>query len=233
MASRTPARAGIRCGPSSANAIERSRPTSGGTGRPAEREPVTLAAVLDDIAAVRAGAVHACRLLDGGSPGAAVRGRAPGACAAAGADRREPGDRRSGRAGAAPARRRAARRRARALEHRGVRGALGTGRRCSRGNRTRCSPPCGRTGCATRPPGWRERCVASAPARCRRCGSGWMRSRCPWCSSSGSATRSSGRIATAMAEMLPSVEIVIVPGVGHAVHLEAPRRVAEIVGRSG
>ncbi len=40
-------------------------------------------------------------------------------------------------------------------------------------------------------------------------------------------------LAIEMAEMLPSVEITIVPGVGHAVHLEAPRRVAEIVARSG
>jgi 2-succinyl-6-hydroxy-2,4-cyclohexadiene-1-carboxylate synthase len=40
-------------------------------------------------------------------------------------------------------------------------------------------------------------------------------------------------IAAEMAEAIPSAEVVVVRGVGHAVHLEAPRRVAEIVARSG
>ncbi|HTX32671.1 MAG TPA: 2-succinyl-6-hydroxy-2,4-cyclohexadiene-1-carboxylate synthase [Solirubrobacteraceae bacterium] len=40
-------------------------------------------------------------------------------------------------------------------------------------------------------------------------------------------------IAERMAASLPQAEIVLVPGAGHAVHLEAPERVAEIIERSG
>ena len=36
-------------------------------------------------------------------------------------------------------------------------------------------------------------------------------------------------IASTMASSIPRVQIVVVPGVGHAVHLEAPGRVAEII----
>jgi 2-succinyl-6-hydroxy-2,4-cyclohexadiene-1-carboxylate synthase len=36
-------------------------------------------------------------------------------------------------------------------------------------------------------------------------------------------------IASRMAEDLPDAQIVVVPGVGHAVHLEAPEQVAEII----
>jgi 2-succinyl-6-hydroxy-2,4-cyclohexadiene-1-carboxylate synthase len=37
-------------------------------------------------------------------------------------------------------------------------------------------------------------------------------------------------IAGQMAAVIPDVEVAVVPGVGHAVHLEAPARVAEIIG---
>jgi pimeloyl-ACP methyl ester carboxylesterase len=35
-----------------------------------------------------------------------------------------------------------------------------------------------------------------------------------------------------MARSIPRAEIVVVPGAGHAVHLEAPERVAEVIERS-
>ncbi len=38
-------------------------------------------------------------------------------------------------------------------------------------------------------------------------------------------------IAARMAQAIPKAEVVVVPGAGHAVHLEAPRRVAEIIDR--
>jgi 2-succinyl-6-hydroxy-2,4-cyclohexadiene-1-carboxylate synthase len=40
------------------------------------------------------------------------------------------------------------------------------------------------------------------------------------------------RIAEQMAGSIPRAEIVVVPGAGHAVHLEAPERVAEVIERS-
>src|SRR5438309_2367987 len=36
-------------------------------------------------------------------------------------------------------------------------------------------------------------------------------------------------IASALAESIPEAELVVVPGTGHAVHLEAPGRVADII----
>lgn len=41
------------------------------------------------------------------------------------------------------------------------------------------------------------------------------------------------QIASAMAQQLPEAEVVIVPGSGHAVHLEAPAQVAAIIGSPG
>jgi 2-succinyl-6-hydroxy-2,4-cyclohexadiene-1-carboxylate synthase len=39
-------------------------------------------------------------------------------------------------------------------------------------------------------------------------------------------------IAARMAETIPDVELIVVPGAGHAVHLESPDRVAEVIERS-
>lgn len=41
------------------------------------------------------------------------------------------------------------------------------------------------------------------------------------------------RIASQMAERLPRAEVVVVPGAGHAVHLEAPHRVAGLIAPDG
>jgi pimeloyl-ACP methyl ester carboxylesterase len=38
-------------------------------------------------------------------------------------------------------------------------------------------------------------------------------------------------VAERMRELMPSAEVLVVPGVGHAVHLEAPQRVAEVIER--
>jgi pimeloyl-ACP methyl ester carboxylesterase len=38
-------------------------------------------------------------------------------------------------------------------------------------------------------------------------------------------------IAGDMAERIPDAEVVVVPGVGHAVHLEAPEAVARVIER--
>jgi len=39
-------------------------------------------------------------------------------------------------------------------------------------------------------------------------------------------------IAARMASALPSADVVVVPGAGHAVHLEAPRAVAQAISRN-
>jgi pimeloyl-ACP methyl ester carboxylesterase len=40
-----------------------------------------------------------------------------------------------------------------------------------------------------------------------------------------------GAIAAQMASALPDAEVIVVPGAGHAVHLEAPEAVAEVIDR--
>ncbi len=85
--------------------------------------------------------------------------------------------------------------------------------------------------------GWarRGRSAGWARARSRRCGTGCPRSACRSRSSSASATRSSRRSRPRWRADYRPRSVVVIPDTGHAVHLEAPERVAALIesGRPG
>ncbi len=103
-------------------------------------------------------------------------------------------------------------------------------RRPAAGGARRASTP---TACATPRPVWRAALrglgTGALPSLWDRLGELAM----PVSSSSASATRSSRAIASRMAAILPQADVVIVPGTGHAVHLEAPAAVADVIAGDG
>ena len=184
-------------------------------------------------ARVAPGALRARRVLDGRPRRAARRARAPRAGRAARAGRGEPGDRRP----VASARRAAPPTSALADEierssDRGVRRRGGRRRRCSPASRRGARPPSRRPPAQRRRPAW----PGAARARHRRdgaavgpagraddaggAGRGGARREVPGDrgADGGGATRS---------------EVVLVPGAGHAVHLEAPGAVAAVIAGAG
>ncbi len=86
--------------------------------------------------------------------------------------------------------------------------------------RPRCTP----TGCAAAPAGLaRGAARAWAPGRCRRCGSGWGSCAMPVDLIVGERDEKfRGDRLREMAGGSPEAQVDVVPGAGHAVHLEAP-----------
>ena len=99
--------------------------------------------------------------------------------------------------------------------------ASGRRSRCSPASRPRSPPPRTRTGSAAAPPSTPRSCAGSAPARCRRCGIASTSWRCRCTLVVGERDAKFRAIAERM-----GFPTVVVPGAGHAVHLEAPAAVA-------
>ncbi len=136
-ASPKPGAAGIRSSQRSPNATARSAPDIRGHGRASAVVPVTLDAVIEDVAGSVAGKLHAGRLLDGRQDRVARRAGARVARRAPGADRRKPGIAEPAARAAPRARRRAARRTSSSARRSSSSRAGGRLRRCLRGNRWR------------------------------------------------------------------------------------------------
>ena len=225
-------------GPRVAALSERYRalaPDIRGHGSASEREPVTLEAVLGDVGCAGARAFHARRVLDGWPDRAACRARA-------GAGR---AGQRLVLVGASPgiadpaerAERRAADERlADEIERMTIeefatrwaadaRARRPASRRGGGGPRRPAAESAGgaRAGAARSRHG--RAAVAVGPARAR--------SDVPVALVVGERDEKFRAIAIEMAAALPDSEVAVVPGAGHAVHLEAPERVAALLRQVG
>ena len=164
---------------------------------------------------------HLRRLLDGRPVGAAPGARPAGPRPGPRADRRHGRHRGRSRSGppAAPP----------TSSWRPSWSGTGSRRSSSDGWRSRCSrrsrrrPPASTTGCATLRPASPPACAWPAPARSSLCGTSSPSCRCPCSWWPASATTSSRPSAAAWPEAIgPNATFALVPGAGHACHLERP-----------
>ncbi len=200
-----------------------------GHGAAASVRPVSLAGVVGDVGALAPGPFDLVGYSMGGRLALHVALALPGRVRRLVLIGASPGHRRRGCAGRAPRGRRRPGRRGGGDDDRGLRRALGqdggAGRPAARGPGALCRP----SGCGTPPPGWPPRCAVWARARCPRCGTVWVRCRRAVELVVGERDAKFQAIAGEMAAALPDARVQVIGGAGHAVHLEAPGRVTQVI----